>query len=333
MKAVWKENKTWLFITAVYLSFPIWVDSVVLLGLTGIIPHFVSIIILLIIGVLLFYIYTSISKNSSLAIGLLLFFPILFFATYGAFFKTAEASLVNFQMLDLPLMHLIKGSRNMYYISCIGILFSVLVGSMITLAHFSKKLRSVAALISQLLASVPQLFSLVLIFGVYNFMITSHLQSHGSSSSIGLVVAGLSIGLVLAPSVAGILISRMEQLKNQDFVKALRASGISNIQIMAYNLLWRNCRDDILTQCSYQFGYAIILEVSLMFIYNIGFANLGTISYDSLGGLIAAESGTILLGGGFKNIVSATTLIICSYLAANLVGDGFQTMSHRLRRG
>lgn len=320
-----------LYLTVIYLSFPFLTDIGASFGITNLPFRLVWLLFLTTIGMVLFFFHMIINKNPCKAFGILLALPLLGLASEGAFTRVSSEDFAQLYVLDLSIIQIINGARNMYYISSLGVLLSVLAGSLLALGHFFRWVRVVADAVNQLLKSVPQLFALLLIFGLYNFWAASH-SVNGGNDFVATIVAGLAIGLVLTPSLSSALISRMEQLKNQDFVQALNASGVSTFQITAYNLLWKNCRNEMLIQSSYQFGYAILLEVSLMFIYSLGFDNLGTLSYVSLGSIIATESGAILLEEGLLRVIMVSALILCSYVAANLLGDGFQTMTPRSQK-
>jgi ABC-type dipeptide/oligopeptide/nickel transport system permease subunit len=74
------------------------------------------------------------------------------------------------------------------------------------------------------------------------------------------------VGLVRSPIVAKAIKGKVLSLKAQQFVEATKELGLSDHQILWKEIIWHNARPLLLTQISYGFAFAILVEVTLSYL-------------------------------------------------------------------
>lgn len=84
------------------------------------------------------------------------------------------------------------------------------------------------------------------------------------------VVLAVAAGVAWAPTLGEAVHSRIETLRSADFVIAARAHGVSGPAILAWHLLWVNCRRLVGRHLLASFGYFLFLETTLSFIGGFG---------------------------------------------------------------
>ena len=224
------------------------------------------------------------------------------------------------------LKSILISSGNTYTISLlatiIGSAMGIVLGIAMTDGYYP--IRQIASATIQTLETLPQIFFLLIVLAVYNFIIYKS-DVHGIPSNLGIIIVGISLGFTLAPSMASLVKLKVNHLKEYDFVSNLRLAGVSNTKILLYNLIWRNSIGDIIIQATYFFGASLLIEATLNFVYRLGFGDLGTGGYLSLGGMLADGRSAILFKENLWIPAAPSAMIVLSLLGMRLIGDGIAT--------
>jgi peptide/nickel transport system permease protein len=123
------------------------------------------------------------------------------------------------------------------------------------------------------------------------------------------------VGFTLWPSNAKIARAQVLTLKKRTYVKAARASGASDMQILTRHIL-PNGFYPLIANSTLQMAYAILLEASLSFL------GLGDPNHPSWGQLLAA--GNLRRSAWWLWTFSGLAILLL-VLGFNLIGDGIQT--------
>jgi peptide/nickel transport system permease protein len=217
---------------------------------------------------------------------------------------------------------IVIGGMNAYLVATVATIVALLVGvpSGMMLTSRQGGLRGIASVITQFFEIVPQLFFVLIVLGVFNFWAAA---SAGTRlvAVYAVPMAGFAIGLSALPSVARIVENRVSLLRSKRFVIALRSSNVSEVKILWYNILWKNCISEIVVQATFLFGSTILIESALGYAFEIGFGELGTGGYLSWGKILAEARRAILFGENLWIIFFPIAVTVVSILGVNIIGD------------
>jgi len=168
-------------------------------------------------------------------------------------------------------------------------------------AYFGGKLDEVIMRISDILASIPGLLLGMVLVSVL-----------GQSLRNLIIAVGISyIPIFIRMSRASIL-----TVRNQEFVEAARAVGLSKIRII-YTQVLPNGLSPLIVQVTVNLGHAILLAAALSFL------GLGVpVPHPEWGALIAAGRAHILSAPWL--MIFPGVFIMITVLALNLLGDGLR---------
>jgi peptide/nickel transport system permease protein len=124
------------------------------------------------------------------------------------------------------------------------------------------------------------------------------------------------VGLIRAPRLANAIRGKVLSLKAQQFIEASRELGLSDAQILWKDIVWYNARPLLLTQISYGFAFAILLEVTLSYL------NFGVQAPQVSWGNMLAEGRGRLLHNEFWLFFFPSAAIVGASLGFYLLGDG-----------
>jgi len=130
----------------------------------------------------------------------------------------------------------------------------------------------------------------------------------------GLVNAAFALALSWFPWYARIARGAVIRIKNELYISAARAMGVSHWRILVRHAL-PNATTPIIVQASMDFGYAILAAASLSFI------GIGAQPPDVEWGLMASMSRTRFLDAWWT-VTFPGLAIFVTVMAINLVGDG-----------
>ncbi len=133
-------------------------------------------------------------------------------------------------------------------------------------------------------------------------------------------------GLTHAPTVAGLVKSKVRFLKQQNFIEAAIALGLKTRVIILKHLFWHNCRALLIIQATLGMAEAILLETSLSY---LGF---GVQEPDpSWGNMVQAGANYLLQGVFWPSTVPALAILF-TILGFHLLGDGLNNMLEKEQR-
>jgi peptide/nickel transport system permease protein len=139
-----------------------------------------------------------------------------------------------------------------------------------------------------------------------------------------LIHALFAIGVVFVPHFARLIRAQVLSVKENDYVAAARALGVSDTRLLALHVL-PNCLAPLLVQCTFSISFAILTEAALSFL--------------GLGTQPPTPSWGIMLSMGRGYLEQAPWLgafpglaIFLTVLGFNLLGDGLRdALDPRLR--
>lgn len=148
------------------------------------------------------------------------------------------------------------------------------------------------------LASVPRFVLVLLALSIY-----------GNGTWILAITAGIAFVPVLGEATFG----RIAALRDQEYVLASRAHGLSDARILWVHLVWNACRKRILREMVTLFGYFVVLETTLSYIGGFGIQE----PQPSWGNMLVFE-----WGRGGTGAAVPLVLLLGSVLSVVLAGEG-----------
>ena len=203
------------------------------------------------------------------------------------------------------LSRVMVGSRNSFTVGLIaisiGIIFGVPVGSVA--AFFGKWTDSSVMRFMDALYGFPPVITAVLI--------TSLLGP-------GLINSMIAIGLFNIPIFARLTRGNFLSIKERQFVEAARASGRSDLTIIARHIL-PNLSSTIIVQTSTQFGLAILADAALSYL------GLGIQPPHPSWGLMLKQAQSYMSLSPWPAIFPGIAIVV-TVLGFNLAGDGLRDL-------
>ncbi len=86
----------------------------------------------------------------------------------------------------------------------------------------------------------------------------------------GMFLVALVLGILFVPTVATVVQRRVEALASEDYILAHIAHGFRPPWILAYHILWLQCRPMLLRQATFVFGYVLFVETALSYLGDYG---------------------------------------------------------------
>jgi peptide/nickel transport system permease protein len=288
-----------------------------------------------------FLVLTLYERKFRLLAGLLLLVPMLGLSFWGALdlkYYNGRAAVSSSHIASSPSEHffmgtdyegrdvlatIIIGSQNAYIIAISGAFVATIMGVFFAVFSSSKNilLKLPASTIIVFFEIVPQIIFIIIVLGVFNFWFYSLGGNNVSLYAYSIPLTSIVIGLTSMPSVARIVENSISNLKAERFISALQSSGVSKLKILLYNILWNNSLPLILIQFTTVFGTALLTESAIGYIFEIGFGDLGTGGYLSLGKLLAEARRSILFGEKLWIIMPPIIITVISILGVNIIGD------------
>lgn len=176
--------------------------------------------------------------------------------------------------------------------SCIGVTFGAAAG------FYGSWLDSLLMRVTELFQIMPRLFLAMLIIAVFG-------------SGIGKII--IVIGMLGWPQMARLVRAGVLTLKEQQFVEAARAVGVSGFRICVRQVL-PNAIPPAVVAASLDIAQAILMEAGLSF-FGLGDPNL--VSW----GTMLFHAQTFLRHGWWLTVFPGAAIFL-TVLAFNLVGDG-----------
>lgn len=199
----------------------------------------------------------------------------------------------------------ILGSRISLYISCLSVLFALMIGVPLGLlaGYFGGAIEELTMRVADILLAFPALILALLIV---------------SAMGPGINNAILAIGTTEIPIFARIVRGAVLRVRRLDFVEAAHALGLGNIRILIHHIL-PNVRSIIIVQLTLSLAAAILTEAALSFL------GLGAPPpYQSLGGLV--QEGFPFIERAWWYPILPGIIVSISVLGSNLLGDGLRDL-------
>ncbi len=174
----------------------------------------------------------------------------------------------------------------------INLIFGVLLAAAI---RVSSKWRIVIESILDIIDSFPKLIFIIIITAVLYYYIHEYQETDISKYGI-MITTGAVISISFISQTAKFVLELINQYVNKGFVLSLRTSGIPLFKIILRNILWNNCRKNLLMYTLILSRNVIIAEAGISFLFSLGFGGYGNFSYSSLGMMVALYRRNILFG-------------------------------------
>ncbi|MBM4396905.1 MAG: ABC transporter permease [Deltaproteobacteria bacterium] len=143
----------------------------------------------------------------------------------------------------------------------------------------------------------------------------------------------IGVAVSFTPTVAAEITSRVAAFRQEEFIDAARAHGLSATRILLLHILWLNSRTLLMKWAAYLFGTMVLVETSLSYLGTIeGSMNLGVAEpLPSWGNMLARAKDTLLTQGWPALIPIAA--IVVSIFGFLLLAEGLGSLDVRgLRR-
>ncbi|MFQ5651634.1 MAG: ABC transporter permease [bacterium] len=188
------------------------------------------------------------------------------------------------------------GGRHSYFTSLLAVLFAVTIGVFTGRASDNQRLDSALAFGAQLIETIPLLFLFMVLFALFSDW-SSGLPGTNARDSLRILILGLGLGVSFSPPIFRLIRDRIRRFKSEDFVNATKAHGISQSTIIWRHIIGKNSTSDIMILAAQIWGFAMLMEISLSYVFSIGSAKLGGEPYDSWAWmLLTPESKNALIG-------------------------------------
>ena len=186
----------------------------------------------------------------------------------------------------------------------LGTCFGVLAG------YWGGGLDTVSTYISNLLNSFPRLVLILLMVAAFK-------------PNIYYIM--IIVGVTNIPVVASLINSKIQFLKQKNFIEAAMALGLKNFVIIFKHILWHNCRSVLIIQATLGMAEAILIETSLSY---LGFGVQEPTP--SWGNMVQAGSNYFMQGKFWPSTAPALAILF-TIMGFHLLGDGLNNILERKR--
>ena len=131
------------------------------------------------------------------------------------------------------------------------------------------------------------------------------------------------VGVTNIPVVASLIHSKIQFLKQKNFIEAATALGMNNFTIIFKHILWHNCRSVLIIQATLGMAEAILMETSLSY---LGFGVQEPTP--SWGNMVQAGSNYFMQGKFWPSTAPALAILF-TIMGFHLLGDGLNNMLER----
>lgn len=194
---------------------------------------------------------------------------------------------------------------------CLGLSLGTLFGA---ISYLSGLFPTVIRFVLSSLDAIPRI-PLILLFSL------------GFGHSIWGVAIGVAVSL--CPTIAEEVSARVAMFKNEEFISASIAHGLSSTRILFFHILWLNSRHILLKWAAILFGMMILVETSLSYLGTIeGSVGIGVQEPMPSWGNILARAKDTLMKEVFPALypILMTVISIVGFL---LLAEGFGKLDLR----
>ena len=186
----------------------------------------------------------------------------------------------------------------------LGTCFGVLAG------FWGGGLDTASTYVSNLLNSFPRLVLILLMVAAFK-------------PDIYLVMT--VVGVTNAPAVASLIKSKIQFLKQKNFIEAATALGLKNAVIIFKHILWHNCRSLLIIQATLGMAEVILIETSLSY---LGF---GVQEPTPSWGNMVQSGANYFMQGKFWPSTAPALAILLTIMGFHLLGDSLNNIMERKR--
>jgi peptide/nickel transport system permease protein len=186
----------------------------------------------------------------------------------------------------------------------LGTCFGVLAG------YWGGGLDTASTYVSNLLNSFPRLVLILLMVAAFK-------------PDIYLVMT--VVGITNAPTVASLIKSKIQFLKQKNFIEAATALGLKNAAIIIKHILWHNCRSVLIIQATLGMAEVILIETSLSY---LGF---GVQEPTPSWGNMVQSGANYFMQGKFWPSTAPAMAILLTIMGFHLLGDSLNNILERKR--
>ena len=128
------------------------------------------------------------------------------------------------------------------------------------------------------------------------------------------------VGVTNIPVVASMVKSKIQFLRQKNFIEAATALGLSNSAIILKHILWYNCRSLLIIQATLGMAEAILIETSLSY---LGF---GVQEPTPSWGNMVQAGANYFMQGNFWPSTAPAIAILFTIMGFHLLGDGLNNI-------
>jgi peptide/nickel transport system permease protein len=133
------------------------------------------------------------------------------------------------------------------------------------------------------------------------------------------------VGITNVPTVASLIKSKIQFLKQKNFIEAATALGLKNTAIIFKHILWHNGRSVLIIQATLGMAEAILIETSLSY---LGFGVQEPTP--SWGNMVQSGANYFMQGKFWPSTAPALTILL-TIMGFHLLGDGLNNVLERKR--
>ena len=131
------------------------------------------------------------------------------------------------------------------------------------------------------------------------------------------------VGITNIPTVAAVIKSKIEFLKQKNFIEAAISIGLRSRTIIFKHILWHNCRSLLIVQATLGMAEVILIETSLSY---LGFGVQEPVP--SWGNMVQAGSNYFMQGNFWPSTAPALAILF-TIMGFHLLGDGLNNILER----
>lgn len=143
----------------------------------------------------------------------------------------------------------------------------------------------------------------------------------------GAYLNGVTIGVTCAPAFLRLVRQEIRRFSAIGFIDVSRAHGIPLSRILWRHILWKQSLGEIAVSVARLWGIAILLEISLSYLFAIGAAQIGAEPYLSWAQMLMTSEArqAILFSGGRWLYIVPAVAILATVFGFYLFADGLRS--------
>ena len=227
------------------------------------------------------------------------------------------------------------GARHSYVTSLLAVLVALGLGLAGGRATNAPRLEGPVMLGVQLLETIPLLFILMVVFALFSDW-SAGISSLGMKGLLRVSVLAVALGVGFAPAMVRLIRDKIRTFKSEEFVSATKAHGIAQGDILWRHIIWKNAATDLIILAAQIWGFAMLMEVSLSYVFSIGAPKLGGEPYASWAWLLLTPESKNALIGNVPRVFDHWWLwffpaffISSAIMGFGLLGDGLKKWHRR----